>query len=46
MGKQLDGERMNERQMDDAIRVTEERLLALKDAVARKKGAKSPEGSS
>ena len=40
MGKKLDDVRMSERQMDDAIRVTEERLLALKDAVARKKGRK------
>lgn len=40
MAKKLDGERMSERQMDDAIRVTEERLGALKEAVAKKKGAK------
>lgn len=46
MGKQLDDERMNERQMDDAIRVTEERLLALKDAVARKKDKRSPADAS
>lgn len=37
MGKRIDDERMSERQMDDAIRVTEERLSALKDAVASKK---------
>lgn len=38
MGKKLeDNERMSQRQMDDAIRTTEERLLALKEAVARKK---------
>ena len=41
MGKTLDGERMTERQVDDAIRVTEERLSALKDAVTRKKGKKT-----
>ena len=40
MGKKLDNERMNERQMDDAIRITEDRLSALKDAVSRKKGKK------
>ncbi|KAH9827673.1 glucosyltransferase, myotubularin and putative membrane-associated protein domain protein [Teratosphaeria destructans] len=41
MGRQLQqDERMSERQMDDAIRVTEEKLEALKRAVAkRKKGA-------
>ena len=38
VGKKLEAERMSERQMDDAIRVTEERLSALKDAVGRKKG--------
>jgi len=37
MGKKLENERMSQRQMDDAIKVTEERLTALKDAVARKK---------
>jgi hypothetical protein len=37
MAKKLGDERMSERQMDDAIRVTEERLSALKDAVGRKK---------
>ncbi|KAK4546674.1 hypothetical protein LTR36_001892 [Oleoguttula mirabilis] len=42
MAKKLGDERMNERQIDDAIRVTEERLGALKDAVARKKGGKDP----
>ncbi|KAK5128029.1 hypothetical protein LTR85_005146 [Meristemomyces frigidus] len=40
MAKKLDAERMSDRQMDDAIRVTEERLGALKDAVSRKKGSK------
>jgi hypothetical protein len=38
MGKKLEDERMSQRQMDDAIRVTEERLAALKDAVGKKKG--------
>lgn len=41
MGKRLDDERMNERQMDSAIKVTEHRLSALKDAIARKKEGKS-----
>jgi hypothetical protein len=40
MGKKVEEDRMSERQMDDAIRVTEERLSVLKDAVARKKGGK------
>ncbi|KAK5174752.1 uncharacterized protein LTR77_001835 [Saxophila tyrrhenica] len=40
MAKKLGDERMSERQMDDAIRVTQERLESLKDAVARKKGGK------
>ena len=40
MGKKVSEDRMSERQMDDAIRVTEERLSVLKDAVARKKGGK------
>lgn len=38
LSKKMDDKRMNERQVDEAIRVTEERLLALKDAVERKKG--------
>lgn len=38
MGKRLGDERIDERQVDEAIRVTEERLSALKDAVQRKKG--------
>lgn len=42
MGRKLEGERMGERQMDDAIKVTEERLAALKDAVAQKKVNKRP----
>jgi len=40
MKKSLEGERMSERQMDDAIRVTEERLAALKEAVESQKGRK------
>lgn len=40
MGKKLEDERMTERQMDDAIRVTSERLETLKDAVAKKKSGK------
>jgi len=35
--QKLDQEKMSERQIDDAIKVTEERLGALKDVVARKK---------
>nr|POE59200.1 putative membrane protein c20f10.07 [Quercus suber] len=42
MGKQLETEKMSHRQMDDAIQLTEERLLALKDAVQRKKGKSAP----
>ena len=42
MGKKVDDERMSGRQVDDAIRVTEERLSALKEAVARKKAGKRP----
>jgi len=38
MGRRLADQKMSERQVDDAIRVTEERLDALKDAVERKKG--------
>ncbi|KAK5001355.1 hypothetical protein LTR60_007404, partial [Cryomyces antarcticus] len=33
----LESERMSERQIDDAIRVTEERLGALKEAVEKRK---------
>lgn len=40
MGKKLDDERMEGRQMDEAIRTTEERLHALKDAVQRKAAKK------
>ncbi|KAK3676284.1 hypothetical protein LTR78_004035 [Recurvomyces mirabilis] len=36
IGKKLEDERMSERQMDDAIKVTEERLSTLKEAVAKK----------
>jgi len=38
MGKRIDDEVMDQRQIDDAIRVTEERLAALKQAVEKKKG--------
>jgi hypothetical protein len=37
MAKKLHGERMSERQMDSAIRTTEERLSALKEAVKRRR---------
>ncbi|KAK4893045.1 hypothetical protein LTR27_008582 [Elasticomyces elasticus] len=43
VGKKLEGERMAQRQMDDAIRTTEQRLAALKEAVARKKGVPAKE---
>ncbi|KAI9723565.1 MAG: hypothetical protein M1828_004161 [Chrysothrix sp. TS-e1954] len=43
MGQRLDEERMSERQVDDAIRVTEERLDELKAVVNRKRSAKSSE---
>lgn len=39
MAKKLESERMSDRQIDDAIKITEERLGALKIAVARNKGA-------
>jgi hypothetical protein len=39
MAKKLHGERMNERQMDSAIRTTEERLSALKEAVKRRRAS-------
>jgi hypothetical protein len=39
LAKKLHGERMNERQMDSAIRTTEERLGALKEAVKRRRGS-------
>ncbi|KAI9659469.1 MAG: hypothetical protein M1821_001727 [Bathelium mastoideum] len=38
MGKVLQSEKMSERQMDEAIRVTELRLGELKEAVNRKRG--------
>lgn len=44
MGKKLETQRMSERQMDAAIRSTEEKLAALKDAVERKKSSRSQEG--
>lgn len=37
MGKRLESEGMRGRQVDDAIRITEERLGALKGAVEREK---------
>ena len=40
VGNQLDDERMSERQMDEAIRTTEERLAVLKDTVEKKKAKK------
>lgn len=36
MGKKLEDERMTDRQVDEAIRTTEEKLAALKAAVERK----------
>lgn len=42
--ERLRSERMEEREIDAAIRVTEERLRVLKDAVGRKKGAAANEG--
>ncbi|KAF2768633.1 hypothetical protein EJ03DRAFT_328115 [Teratosphaeria nubilosa] len=44
VGSKLGDERMSERQMDDAIRVTEEKLEALKSAVARKKNKGGDKG--
>ena len=41
MEKVLQSEKMNERQMDEAIRVTEIRLNELKEAVGRKRGVDS-----
>lgn len=40
MGRRLEGEGMKGRQVDDAIRITEERLGALKGAVEREKERK------
>lgn len=40
MGKKLEGEGMRAREVDDAIRVTEERLAAVKSAAEREKGRK------
>ncbi|KAI7605347.1 hypothetical protein KC319_g14475, partial [Hortaea werneckii] len=37
MGRRLEDESMNEHQMDEAVRITEERLSALKEAMARKR---------
>jgi hypothetical protein len=38
MGRRLESESMRGREVDDAIRITEERLGALKAAVEREKG--------
>lgn len=38
MGRRLESEGMRAREVDDAIRVTEERLKALKGAVERGRG--------
>ncbi|KAL1301533.1 hypothetical protein AAFC00_005774 [Neodothiora populina] len=38
MGKKLDQATMEQNQIDDAIRITEERLSALKDAMKHRKG--------
>lgn len=37
MGRKLEGEGMNERMVEDAISVTEERLMSLKEAVRKQK---------
>ncbi|RMZ23952.1 hypothetical protein D0859_12002 [Hortaea werneckii] len=37
MGRRLEDESMNEHQMDEAVRITEERLSELKEAMARKR---------
>ncbi|KAI7655031.1 hypothetical protein KC322_g18422, partial [Hortaea werneckii] len=37
MGRRLEDESMNEHQVDEAVRITEERLSALKEAMARKR---------
>ena len=41
MGQKLDDQRMQDRQVDGAIEITEHRLAALKEAVARKKAKKA-----
>jgi hypothetical protein len=41
MGRRLESEGMKARQVDDAIRITEERLGALKGAVEREKERKA-----
>lgn len=46
MGKKVGDERMSERQINDAIRITEERLEALKVAVGRQREEKSTKGRS
>lgn len=40
MGQKLDDQRMQDRQVSGAIEITEQRLAALKEAVARKKAKK------
>ena len=39
MGRRLRNHELEEKQVEDAIRVTEERLLTLKDAVKKKRAA-------
>lgn len=46
MGKKIGDERMSERQINDAIRITEERLSALKGAVERQREGKKSLGGS
>ena len=41
MAAKVSNEQMSDREVDEAIRVTEEKLSALKAAVDRKKGAKA-----
>lgn len=40
MARRLRNQKLEERQVEDAIRITEERLSTLKDAVKKKKAAK------
>ncbi|TKA82635.1 hypothetical protein B0A55_00751 [Friedmanniomyces simplex] len=40
MGRKLAGERMSQREVDEAIRTTEEKLAVLKEGVARKREGK------
>jgi len=41
MAAKVSNEQMSDREVDEAIRVTEEKLSALKAAVVKKKGAKA-----